>query len=436
MLAKAMVKLRSLRPFYSAIYESMEKKCTSLVPTMGVDCNTLYYNEQFIESLEFTEFMFINLHEIAHIALMHVARRESRDLQLWNIACDLYVNSSIIAEFGLQVGQSTPIGGFIEIKVPTDLCYCSSLDLEKDYTEAIYEDLVRQGNENGYFSRKPGTYTFKYEGSNKIESDVLSRYRNSNSEYSTFEIKIETSSSGSGSGPNDLLDNGEDQATKEQKSRKIMSDAVVRSEMSGHSVGSGSSNIERIVKDLLKSKLNWKKLFKKYLVACTSADSSFSNPDKRMHYQKAIYPGQSTEDSNFIAGIKLCIDTSGSISTQDMSGFYYQVYDILKKYKVDAELVYWDAEVKSAGAVSSFREFERIDCFGGGGTDPAVVFDYFNSTKVKPKVILMFTDGYFYTDWCKNINKKKYNDTIWIMTKNYNKDFNPPFGRVAVAEFK
>ena len=397
-MARSLIKLRMLRPFYSAIYESMDKKKDNSIKTMGVTTNKLVYNSDFIDKTPFEELMFINLHEIGHIALMHVARREQRDPELWNIACDLYVNQSLVSEFNLNIGKNTTVSDSIVLKAPENGLYCYSIDLEKDYVERIYDSLEKQGKQNGYFGNKSGKYTFSYTGSDN--SIINNRYlrNNPNQQYSTFEIQIEKTPSGS-SFNKDLIDTGDDQASKEQQSRKIISDAVVRSEMTGSGVGSQSGNIERLVKELLKSHLNWKKLLKKYLIQLTATDSSFSKPDKRMYYQKAIYPGQAAEECNALNGVKICIDTSGSISSDDMSRFFYQVYDILSKFKVDAELIYWDAEVKSIGNIKSFKEFNRVDCYGGGGTDPAVVFDYFSKKKEKPVVTLMFTDGYFYNSW-------------------------------------
>lgn len=434
-LARSMIKLRMLRPFYSSLYESMDKKCVSSISTMGVTTNTLYYNKDFIERTPFEELMFINLHEIGHVALMHVYRRENRDPELWNVACDLYVNQSLVKEFGLEIGKDTYVSDSIIIKAPESGCYCNSINLDKDYVERIYDELFNQGKANGYFSNNSGEFEFKFTGSNYTGNSINTGYwkKDPNRNYDTFSIKIKRDNNGSNYSK-DLIDNEDDQASKEQQSRKILSDAVVRSEMLGKMVGDGSGNIERIVKNLLKSHLNWKKLFKKYLIQITSTDSSFLKPDKRMYYQDAIYPGQAAEESNEIS-IKICIDTSGSISSDDMSRFYYQVYDILKKFKVDAELVYWDSEVKSIGSIKTFGEFERVDCYGGGGTNPRVVFDYFSSKKEKPKVILMFTDGYFYDNWSEDLRFRNYKDTIWIMTKDYNKDFKPPFGRLAIAEF-
>lgn len=434
-LVKSMLKLRTLRPFYSAIYESMkkEKSTSEDIKTMAVSLDTIYYNEEFIEKSALSEIIYSSLHEIGHIALMHIARRQNRDPLLWNMACDLYINKALFKEFDLTLGRAKLVKGMVEVLPPNGILYCNSLDVDKDYVEKIYDEFEQQAKQNEYFSGKPGVYHFEYKGSGKDTS------MNWNPQYnkteSKFEINIELKD-GKPSYNGDLVDEGLDQNQKEFQARKIVSDAKVRSEMQSNGIGDKKGCIERLVENLLKSKLDWKKLFRKYLVEMTSSDSSFSIPDKRMYYQKAIYPGQSKEESNHINGVKICIDTSGSISETDMKRFFYQVIDILKKYKVDAELIYWDAEVQSAGNMKNISEFKRVQCYGGGGTNPGVLFDRFKKKKEKPRAILVFTDGYFYTDWADSEYKKKYKDTIWIMTKNYDKDFKPPFGKLAIPDFE
>ena len=47
----------------------------------------------------------------------------------------------------------------------------------------------------------------------------------------------------------------------------------------------------------------------------------------------------------------------------------------------------------------------------------------------------MFTDGYYCDNWSRPEYKKRFKDTIWIMTKGYNKEFKPDFGKLAVAKF-
>lgn len=436
--AKIMLSLRVLRPFYSAVYEVTEKKKDNTCETIGVGTNDMVYNYDFVDKTPFDELLYIILHEVGHIALMHVARRDNRDPALWNIAADLYVNKMLSEEFGITPGQTVTING-TNITMPVNGLFCSSIDIDEDYTEAIYESLEKQGKQNGYMdavnghsnSPKDGYgYSFTYSGSKKKED---SWGRAISDEPQVFRTTVKP---GDKTGL-DLVDNGDDQALKKQKADKLVADAMVRVEMSSTNCGSGSNGLLAIIKKMLKSELDWRKLLRKYLIAATTSDSSFSKPDKRMYYQKSIYPGQVCDELNIIKGVKVCIDTSGSISDEDIAYFCGQVYQLTKQFKIDAELIYWDTDIQSTGQFSGYKEFNRVNIVGRGGTDPSVVFKYFDTKKckIKPVVTLMFTDGYFSTSSITSKQRKKYKDTIWIMTRGHDKAFNPPFGRKAIAKF-
>lgn len=420
--AKAMVVLQQIRPFYSAVYEVMEKIECSSIDTIGVTTNKLYYNKEFVDSTEFSNFLFVILHEVGHIALMHVARMEGRNLELWNIAADLYVNAMLNREFKLSGPGSVSTVMNHKITFLNGALWNNTIDVDVDYTEMIYEVVCEQAKKNGYFndSLSKGDYTFSYKGHGSDGGREQTEFTVSRDKFKA-----------------DLIDTGADQCEKDQEARKIVSDAVVRSEMNGNSAGDSTDGLMRLSKNMLKSELDWKKLLRRYLVKATASDSSFSNPDKRMYYASAIYPGQIADEMNEIHGIKVCIDTSGSINDDDIKYFCGQVYSLVKQFKIRAELIYWDSEVQSTGEFTGYKEFERIDCMGFGGTKPQVVFEYLSSKKckVKPVVTLMFTDGYYYEGWDTLEMRKKYKDTIWIMTKDYNKEFKEPFGKKAIAKF-
>lgn len=425
-LAKSMLKLRNLRRYYSALYEALEKVPFG-IETIGVDTHKLYYSPKFIEDTPFEELMFINLHEIAHIALMHVARRGGRDKNLWNIACDLYVNQALIVEFNLQRGSINHLNGGVEIKIPSDGCFCSSIDVNSDYVEKIYADLYKQAEKNGYTKAKPGEttkFSFTYTG-----SLVHDRFSYCDREW-TFNINLSASQTF------DLCDTGSDEASKIQESRRIVSDARVRSELEERGCGNNTGIIERESNKLFNTHIDWKRLLNRYLVATFSKDSSFARPDKRLSYQNAIYPGLCTDELGELSGVEICIDTSGSISDIDLGTFFKQVESLTKNFKLSAEVVYWDSEVKSTGSFKSYHELERIDCFGGGGTNPKCVFDYFEKNKINPVVTLVLTDGIWGRQWVNSKLVKKYKNTIWILTRDRIDKFEPPFGKKAQIKWE
>lgn len=434
--AKAFHNLSNLRPFYSAIYESMIKIESDKVPTMGVSCKQVIYNRKFVENLEFEELMFVDLHEIAHVALMHVSRRKNRDPELWNIACDLYVNRLLAEEFDIIPGETSSNG---LIKFLPDALYCGTLDIENDYAERIYEDLYKQASENGYNNSKlkdiedNKSFHFEYSGSGKDKDDYYnsksSRLSNCNKR---FEIDLKP-----GTYVLDISDENSDQISKENENRKVLQDARTRFEMGNRNAGDSAGLLKFKVDEILKSHLDWRKLLRKYCIKATRSDTSFSKPDKRMYYQQAIYPGQAMDGLGEIKGVKVCFDSSGSISDTDIAYFYGQIRDILKEFKLKAELIYWDTDIASCGDFSNFTEMKRVQACGRGGTNPDCIFEYFDSKacKIKPIVTLVFTDGYIGGNQDRAKWKRKYKDTIWVMTKNYSRDFKPAFGQLAIARF-
>lgn len=444
--ARALVKLRSIRPFYSAVFETIPHIESKSIETMGVTVNKLKYNYDFCDKLQFEEFMFVVLHEIGHIALMHVARCEHRDPILWNLACDLYVNKMLAEEFDLKPGVYNSHERNLSIKMPEFCLYCSSLDLDVDFVERIYECFAGQAKQNGYFDKgayetddkedNDKKYEFTYTGSSKDteEDSFCSCDDEERKKYETFKITI--SKAKKFTLCDDLIDDGSDSVQKDNDAKRILSEAKMRYDMTAKNAGYGAGRLLFEVEALLKSRVDWKKLLRKYCINFRMKDTSFNTPDKRMYYQNAIYPGQTSENQSVLKDVKVCIDTSGSMSDEDLAYIMGQVLDLTKQFKTFADIIAWDAEVESVQSLNGTAQV-HTKLKGRGGTDAGCVFQYFDSKecKVKPFVTLVFTDGYFDVDEFNPKWKRKYANTVWVMTRNYNADFKPPFGKLAFAKF-
>ena len=63
-----------------------EVRETNKIPTAATDGLVLFFNKDFLFSLSSSEQNALMLHEVLHMALLHVSRRESRDPYIWNIA--------------------------------------------------------------------------------------------------------------------------------------------------------------------------------------------------------------------------------------------------------------------------------------------------------------------------------------------------------------
>lgn len=495
--AKALLDLRQKRPFYAAIYESIDKIEDNTIQTAAVDIKNMYYNKKYMENLPYSEFLFVILHELTHIALLHVARIGNRDITAWNYCTDFIVNHIIMEEFGLKNNGRVVDG----ISVPHGTLI---MDLTDDDTaEGLYGEFIKKSEDeqqkayNKHLIGAGGRAKGSKQSDNSKENDGGNNPDNSNTKNTditeevqgntqnsgdTVDLSNNTSDNGNNQSENndnetndnstsgslkdtreneDGADNGELDNEKQKQGQQyaftdllnkrsvgdeldieqvkgIIATANMREKMEGH-YGTSGSMLGKLTAELLKSKNDWIKMLKRYCIKFNSSDTSFNSPDKRMYYQKAIYPGSYIEESNRLEGVELCIDTSGSMSETDIGYVLGQMDDICTKYKVNYETLCWDTGVAKVTEGTSIKDIIKEGLAGGGGTDPMCIFNYLTRSKKKCKVIIIFTDGYFYTDVFENAEgkklRRKFKNVIWVMTRQYNREFKPSIGKLAFAKF-
>lgn len=404
-MARVIIDLRKIRPFYSAVYETIKKVevLDNPILTMSVTTDSLIYNPKFIENIHYEEFLFHVCHEIAHIALLHVLRKQNRDRIIWNLACDYYVNKLLADEFDLHP-ENKQYNSTFNIAFCDEKLFDGSINIEEQSCEDIYERLLEEYKAE----------TEKASSTNTNRSVIPDGYT-----------------------PDLVEDAGNcviPQMQLEQIASELLSKAIVNAETIGlNGIGQTSCILERNVKKIVKGRIDWRKILRKYLRTASLTDTSFSRLDKRYIYANRIVPGQIEDEKLKLEGIKICIDTSGSISDQDLAVFLGQVYKMCKQFKVSAEVIYWDTTITSRASFVGYSQFERVNQAGGGGTDPACVFDYFLSKdcKVKPTATIIFTDGYIGKNFDTTKNRRKFKDTLWILNESGNRNFTPPFGKVA-----
>ena len=70
--------------------------------TACTDGNRLIFDPEFAEKLSEQELQFVTLHEVMHCVLEHCVRGKNLHSLLFNIACDIVVNSTILEMWGLD----------------------------------------------------------------------------------------------------------------------------------------------------------------------------------------------------------------------------------------------------------------------------------------------------------------------------------------------
>ena len=228
-LFKAYANMKKLSPYYHTILMTIKREATTSVGTMAVTEDTMYYNMEFISGLTIGEVTFILIHEISHMAMRHSARHGNKDNKLWNIACDLYINSIISRDFGCYFGTGekevlTPSGN-ATIKVPDGGVHLSTinevLDFGVDSPETIYLKLVQENKTDSGIQDNKTKDGSSGKGSNSNSKDSSSDKTDSSESKSTGSDNKEKSSEESNSKSQDNTSDSSNSSTDEKQDESV-----------------------------------------------------------------------------------------------------------------------------------------------------------------------------------------------------------------------
>lgn len=363
--------------------------------TLATDGKHFYYNSKFVTHIGDTnKLMWGFAHETLHCVYDHMQRTESRDPKLSNIAQDFVINGEL---YQFKVG--TPID---EVKICFDKKYFG-------WTfEEVYDDLLKNQK--------------------KINIDQLADM--------VFDMHLDKANAdgegqggdGEGSGPPKISD--EDR----EKIRNDIRDALVeatKAAMNDADKGAGNipGGIQRFVKDLLNPKLDWKSLINVKTQSLIKHDYTYRKLNRKYMSSGFIFPGQ---DQSERIDIDVAIDTSGSISNEQLKEILSEVAGIMQSYE-DYQLRIWQFDTKVYGydvfTSDDGRDILSYEVYGGGGTNFVANWEFMKAEGIEPELFIVFTDGEPFGSW----GDPEYCDTLWIINNKYRK-VEPPFGQFAYYE--
>lgn len=435
-LLKSVLYLKQTFPFLSSAYLSLDREESETVKTMGVTEDKILYNKEFIGKLNQKQVNFVNIHELMHIIYKHPTYSIGKDLQLYNIAADLFINKFV---------KSIDSPQYLEMP---DGLYCSSVDTSIESVDMIYKDFENQAHRNGYFKAKNKLGKVK-----KTSFDffyVGKKGYNKNDDKSSFRFTIQANEGegyvvlvGDTEFNADINQANTDKTLSEQVANGTIRKMQVKAELDnnvGKTAGDGNSIFERLVSNMLKPKFDWRKYVQRFCIASNQKESSFKYPDKRMYYQRAIYPSNTISEFNMLEKVKIFVDTSGSISEKELQYILGILHSLFSKYQTKAEIYSFDTEVNKIRDYdcTKDRELKILKLESTGGTDVKCIFDFLikNERRNRTALVIIITDGYFRnnygTDKIINTYGKK---TLWIMSNMSDQQFNPLFGEVGYPDY-
>lgn len=353
--------------------------------TAATEGRHFFYNSEFINKLSLKECEFLFGHEVLHVVYDHMGRRGDREPKLWNIADDYCVNSDLIEN---KIGDKITKVGILYNQKYNGMS-----------AEEVYDDLYKNADKIDI---------------KKLMESLLDEHLDGDED------------DGSGDGNGDTKDgNGRPRLTAEEK--KAIRDEVKEAVLAAaEASGSGNvpGNIKRMIKDLTAPVVNWRELLQQQIQSIIKNDFTFARPSRRSWHMDAILPGMKNAQT---IDVCVAIDTSGSITSDDLKIFLSEVQGIMEMYDdYKVHIITWDTQVYNPQDFTpdSSEDIASYEPGGGGGTDPHCVWQYLQDNEIEPKKLIMFTDYCFY-GWSPE-QVENYCDTIWVIKGNPSAE--PEFG--------
>ena len=369
------------------------------------ECNTAYtdmenvvFDPQFAQRLSDEELEFIFLHELLHCALNHCIRGKGLNNLLYNIACDIVVNSMALDILGLKT-------------------FCV------DGQEVMH--LVVNGDEGREYTAED-VYCMLFKASNKEISDFC-RFNG-----------IASGGSGGGDSDYELLELLEEKQTFDSHTEwddidntELLKDAwnhYIKSAAEACEFGSGiPKNLQRYFSDFIShTEIDWRQVLHDF-ISHHRSDYDYCIPDRR--FESEIIMPSFTENiyGNTVNNIWLLVDTSGSVSDEELAVVYSEIVSCMNQMdNFSGRLSFFDTQVSDPVEFSNEKELLSIKPTGGGSTSFFSIFRYLRnnfSSEEKPSVIIILTDGYAnFPDESAAMNIP----VIWIILDNTEK---APWGK-------
>jgi predicted metal-dependent peptidase len=388
-LVSARTRLILDKPFLGALVLRlpMMEGDPSWCNTTFSDGKTLYYNAEYINSLDIDQTQFALSHEALHCALSHFYRRGHRIKTRWDLACDYAVNPLLIND-GLK---PTPDAAYLEeYKGMTAEEIYPCLDDEDDEDDEQEQDSdtddnedlenKHQGDAGNDNSEKEPEQDDRSDSENEPEQDDRSEGAGSSNHN-------ENQSNGGSAAPEPQPMSGQEQEDLNTQWQQRLAAAA----QTAHQRGQLGGEMARMVDFLLQPRLPWRMLLQRYMTMTARDDYSYSRPSSRRG-NPAVFPRLRSSETSVV----VVIDTSGSISEEEIGEFISEINAIKSHVRARITLLTCDSELNHGCPwyFDPWDDFSRdIAILGGGGTNFRPPFEWIEKQDRAPDLLVYFTDA-------------------------------------------
>jgi predicted metal-dependent peptidase len=339
-LSEALSRLIHAQPFFAVILmDLLEIQETNKVPTAATNGKYLYVNPEWYNPLDIDERVFVLAHEVSHVIFEHVPRMKM----------------------------------YMDRGVGPDLKEFSN-NRWNQATDYIINDWLAKSN----VGRMPmgGLHHPNY-GADDLADDVYLKVPDDPKAENNWDVHLPP-------------DPNAPPPAKSQVQRAVKSAANAAKQL-----GNGPAGMERLVGDICEPQVDWKERMKLALHRVAGKDAStWSRPNRRrlaIHPQ-VYWPGT---ESYQVGEIAMFVDTSGSVSDQEMSHFFGEMHAILTELTPQRALIgSCDTVVHGPHELVDVNDLLDYKPEGGGGTHMPAIFDKLEAEGIRPDALIILTDNY------------------------------------------
>ena len=369
-LSKAGKELMLREPYYGFFLIMLNKIWRKDLPTAGVSKNGINYqlaiNEEFWTNLSEKHQLGLLKHELLHIAFGHLVSFSSfNNKRLANVAMDMEINQYIEADW-------LPEGGI-------DINNYEDLNLDEKAGCRYYYDKLQQLKDE-----KDKNGTCGNEKMDKLLDNIESGDIPDHSTWEEFENLTEA-----------------EQKLIEKQIQRVLSEAK---EQTIKKRGNIPGEIEGVIviEEITKPKFDWRSYVRRFTGTSTKVFTKKIRRKENRRYDDN--PGLKIKMKQHML---LAIDTSGSVSNEELTEFMNEIHHIYKA-GVDITMVQCDTSIRS---IEQYKGKHEMNVTGRGGTEFDPVLDYYNANQKKYTSLVYFTDGECYT------SVKPKGRVLWVLSE-------------------
>ena len=335
---KARSQLVLTNPFFGTLSLRLKPIPDESIATACTNGEYIKYNPKWFLRLREQERIGLIAHEVMHVALFHMIRRDNRDLVRWNIAGDYVINGALIKS------------NFI---LPhTELIDPQYDDMSTDNVYALLPEDIKDGAGPGdvllVSSDDPGGCGSVVDHPSVSDGSATGK----------FEAEIEV--------------------------------AVQQAADIAKAMGKLPGHLQTLIEKALAPKVDWKMALARFLRANNKSDFTWIKPNRRFISRGLYLPSLHTPCLEEIA---VAVDTSGSVSEDELLQFTGEITSIL--HDTNPERIHFlqcDTEVRSDDEYTRESLPLKVTYKGRGGTAFSPVTEYINEKHPGVSALVYLTD--------------------------------------------